>query len=114
MTGNFITLSAALVFGTKGAIAKLIALPEFICVVAIARRFAAVLTTRTLPTLRILLAVEVQFLLAFFVLVGTLGPFSNSDTVAAFPTAFAGIPVMVMRNAACTWAACCRRPSRPR
>lgn len=32
VTGNFVTLGAALVFGTKGVIAKLIALPEFICV----------------------------------------------------------------------------------
>jgi len=30
VTGNFVTLGAALVFGTHGIIAKLLALPEFI------------------------------------------------------------------------------------
>jgi uncharacterized membrane protein YoaK (UPF0700 family) len=46
VTGNFVTLGAALVFGTKGVVAKLIALPEFIGVVAIARSSGAVLTAR--------------------------------------------------------------------
>jgi uncharacterized membrane protein YoaK (UPF0700 family) len=37
VTGNFVTLGAALVFGTHGVIAKLAALPEFVVVVALAR-----------------------------------------------------------------------------
>jgi uncharacterized membrane protein YoaK (UPF0700 family) len=36
VTGNFVTLGAALVFGAHGIIAKLVALPEFILVVAVA------------------------------------------------------------------------------
>jgi uncharacterized membrane protein YoaK (UPF0700 family) len=100
VTGNFVTLGAALVFGTKGVVAKLIALPEFIGVVAIARLAGAVLTARGLPTLRILLATKVVFLLLFFVLAVSLGPFSNSDTAAALVTAFAGIAAMATQNAA--------------
>src|SRR5262249_9557437 len=37
VTGNFVTLGAALVFGTHGVIAKVLALPEFVLVVALAR-----------------------------------------------------------------------------
>src|SRR5271165_2728606 len=72
VTGNFVTLGAALVFGSKGVIAKLIALPEFVCVVAIARLVGAALTARRWPTFRILLAAKVLFLLAFFILAVTL------------------------------------------
>src|SRR5436190_20620197 len=79
VTGNFVTLAAALVFGTKGVIAKLIALPEFVIVIALARLLGSALTTRGLPTLRILLSIEVVFLLAFFVLAVSFGPFPDSD-----------------------------------
>ena len=37
VTGNFVTLAATLVSGPHGVIAKLLALPEFIAVVALAR-----------------------------------------------------------------------------
>ena len=37
VTGNFVTLAAALVLGTHGIVAKLLALPEFVLVVALAR-----------------------------------------------------------------------------
>jgi len=100
VTGNFVTLGAALVFGSKGVIAKLIALPEFVCVVAIARLVGAALTARRWPTFRILLAAKVLFLLAFFILAVTLGPFPNSDAPAALLTGFAGIAAMAIQNAA--------------
>ena len=37
VTGNFVTLGATLVYGTHGVLAKLLALPEFVLVVALAR-----------------------------------------------------------------------------
>src|SRR5258705_11691330 len=74
VTGNFVTLGAALVFGTHGIIAKLLALPEFIIVIAVARLVGAALSAHGLPTLRLLLAVKGLLLLAFFVLAATLGP----------------------------------------
>jgi uncharacterized membrane protein YoaK (UPF0700 family) len=100
VTGNFVTLGAALVFGSKGVVAKLIALPEFIAVVAIARLVGARLTARGLPTLRILLAVKVLLLLAFFVLAVALGPFADSDDPRALLTGFAAIAAMAVQNAA--------------
>src|SRR3982074_592075 len=74
VTGNFVTLGATLVSGTQGVIAKLLALPEFIVVIALARIAGAALRTRQLPALRILLGAKVALLFAFFLLAVTLGP----------------------------------------
>jgi uncharacterized membrane protein YoaK (UPF0700 family) len=100
VTGNFVTLGAALVFGTKGVIAKLVALPEFIIVIALARLVGMALTARQLRTLRILLVIKVLFLLAFFMLAVSFGPFPDSDVPAGLLTGFAGIAAMAMQNAA--------------
>jgi uncharacterized membrane protein YoaK (UPF0700 family) len=99
VTGNFVTLGAALVFGTHGVVGKLLALPEFILVIALARLAGAALTARHLPTLRILLVAKVLFLLAFFGLGVALGPFPDSDVPAALLTGFAGITAMAIQNA---------------
>ena len=98
VTGNFVTLEAALVFGTHGVLGKLLALPEFIIVIALARLAGAALTARQWPTLRILLGVKVLFLAAFFVLAVMLGPFPDSDVPAALVTGFAGIAAMAIQN----------------
>jgi uncharacterized membrane protein YoaK (UPF0700 family) len=99
VTGNFVTLAAALVAGTHGVIAKLLALPEFVAVVIAARLLGAALRARGLPALRLLLIAKVAFLLAFFVLAVALGPFPNSDAPAALLTGFAGIAGMAIQNA---------------
>src|ERR1700750_277281 len=79
VTGNFVTLGAALVFGTHGVIAKLLALPEFVVVVALARLAGEALRKRDMDALRPLLIAKVLFLSAFFVLAVTFGPFPDSD-----------------------------------
>jgi uncharacterized membrane protein YoaK (UPF0700 family) len=99
VTGNFVTLAAALVLGTHGVIGKLLALPEFIGVVIAARLLGAALRARGLPALRLLLVAKVALLLAFFVLAVSLGPFPNSDTPAALLTGFAAIAGMAVQNA---------------
>jgi uncharacterized membrane protein YoaK (UPF0700 family) len=99
VTGNFVTLGAALVFGTHGVVGKVLALPEFIFVTAFARLAGAALTARQMPTLRILLVAIVLFLVAFFVLGVALGPFPDSDVPAALVTGFAGIAAMAIQNA---------------
>jgi uncharacterized membrane protein YoaK (UPF0700 family) len=98
VTGNFVTLAATLVMGTHGVVAKLLALPEFILVVALARIVGALLRARQMPDLSILLVAKVCFLLAFFVLAVVLGPFPDSDAPAALLTAFAGIAGMAIQN----------------
>jgi uncharacterized membrane protein YoaK (UPF0700 family) len=99
VTGNFVTLAATLVLGTHGVIAKLIALPEFVVVVALARIAGAALSGRGIDALRPLLVAKVIFLLAFFVFAVVLGPFPDSDSPAALLTGFAGIAGMAIQNA---------------
>jgi uncharacterized membrane protein YoaK (UPF0700 family) len=99
VTGNFVTLAAALVLGTHGAIAKLLALPEFVLVVALTRIGGTALRAAGLPALPVLLAVKVCFLLAFFILAVALGPFPDSDAPAALLTGFAGVAGMAIQNA---------------
>src|ERR1700733_654419 len=93
VTGNFVTLAATLVSGTHGVIAKLLALPEFVVVIAVARLVSAAMTARGMPALRWLLVAKVLFLLAFFVLAVALGPFPDSDAPVALLTGFAGMAV---------------------
>src|SRR5258706_16307910 len=85
VTGNFVTLAAGFVYGPHGAIGKILALPEFIGAVAVARLIGAALTTRGLPTLTILLAVEAIFLTAFLALGAGYGPVPDSDVMPALP-----------------------------
>src|SRR5947207_10564416 len=80
VTGNFVTLGAALVHGSHGIVGKILALPEFIGVVALARLAGAALRARRLPALRILLAVKVVLLAGFFALAVGGGPFPDANT----------------------------------
>jgi len=99
VTGNFVTLAAALVLGTHGIVAKLLALPEFVLVVALARVGGSALRAAGFQALPILLVAKVCFLLAFFVLAVAFGPFPDSDAPAALLTGFAGIAGMAIQNA---------------
>jgi len=99
VTGNFVTLAAALVLGTHGVVAKLVALPEFIVIVALARVAGSAMRAHGLPALRILLVAKVCLLLAFFVLAVVFGPFPDSDSPAALLTGFAGVAGMAVQNA---------------
>jgi uncharacterized membrane protein YoaK (UPF0700 family) len=99
VTGNFVTLGATLVFGTQGVIAKLLALPEFTLVIALAHVIGAALTKHGLPTLRLMLAATTLLLGAFYALAVWLGPFENSDAPAALLTGFAGVAAMAIQNA---------------
>jgi uncharacterized membrane protein YoaK (UPF0700 family) len=51
VTGNFVTLGATLVYGTHGVLAKLLALPEFVLVVALTRLAGAALAAHRMPAL---------------------------------------------------------------
>jgi uncharacterized membrane protein YoaK (UPF0700 family) len=99
VTGNFVTLGAALVQGSHGIVGKLLALPEFILVIALARLAGAMLRQRQLPVLRILLSVEVALLIAFFGFGAGFGPFPDADSPMALLTSFAGIAAMALQNA---------------
>jgi uncharacterized membrane protein YoaK (UPF0700 family) len=99
VTGNFVTLGAALVLGSHGIIGKILALPEFIVVIALARLAGAALRRRNASVMSILLGAEVALLLMFFLLAVAFGPFANADSPAALLTGFAGIAAMALQNA---------------
>jgi uncharacterized membrane protein YoaK (UPF0700 family) len=100
VTGNFVTLGATLVSGTRGVTGKVLALPEFIVVVALASLAGAALARRRRAVLRSLLVGQVILLIAFFALAVAFGPFPDSDGPAALLTSFAGVAAMAVQNAA--------------
>src|SRR5690242_21880758 len=57
VTGNFVTLGAALVLGSHGILNKILALPEFVGFIISACRFGMALRARCLWVLCILLTV---------------------------------------------------------
>jgi uncharacterized membrane protein YoaK (UPF0700 family) len=99
VTGNFVTLGAALVFGTHGIVAKLLALPEFVLVVAVARILGTVLRKMGLDALILLLSLKALLLFAFFLLAVILGPFPDSDAPLALLVGFTAIAAMAIQNA---------------
>ncbi len=99
VTGNFVTLGAALVFGSHGIIGKVLALPVFILVIALARFVGAALRARHAPVLRVFLITEVGLLFLFFALGAAYGPFPDPDSPAALLTGCAGIAAMALQNA---------------
>ncbi|MBX9711009.1 MAG: DUF1275 domain-containing protein [Xanthobacteraceae bacterium] len=99
VTGNFVTLGAALVSGGHGVIGKILALPEFVMVIALSRLAGTVLRGGNLPARRILFGVKVLLLLAFFALAVGCGPFTDGDSPLALLTGFAGIAAMAFQNA---------------
>jgi uncharacterized membrane protein YoaK (UPF0700 family) len=99
VTGNFVTLGAALVLGSHGILNKILALPEFIAVIALARLLGGVARRRGWPALRIMLTIEFVLLVAFFALAVIFGPFADADRPMALLTGFAGISAMALQNA---------------
>lgn len=99
VTGNFVTLGAALVMGSHGIVNKVLALPEFIMVVALARIAGAALCVRKAPVLRVFLIAEVVLLAAFFAFAVGFGPFADADLPVALLTGFFGVAAMALQNA---------------
>lgn len=99
VTGNFVTLGHALVEGSHGIVGKVLALPEFVLVIALARFAGIAMRAHNLPAMQILLGVKVLLLLAFFGLAVRFGPFPDANTPAALLTGFAGVAAMAMQNA---------------
>ena len=98
VTGNFVTLGAALVLGTSGVIAKLIALPVFCVVVALVRLLGYGLAGLKLPQLRVLLGLKFGLLLAAAALAIRLGPFPDGDAWPALITGMTLACAMAIQN----------------
>ncbi|MEJ2377306.1 MAG: YoaK family protein [Pseudolabrys sp.] len=98
ITGNLATLCAAIVLGSHGYLGKILALPEFVAVIALARFADARMRARKWPARDILLAAELVLLALFFALAMAFGPFANFDSAPALITALAAIAAMAVQN----------------
>ena len=100
VTGNFVTIGAALVFGTAGILTKLMALPVF-CVVIVLTRWASFTRPGHLwPTLRTMLTLKVILLFIGAGLAIRLGPFTNGNGWPALVTGMTFVAAMAIQNAA--------------
>lgn len=100
VTGNFVTLGAALVFGTSGTLPKLLALPTFCVVIVITRWVSYGLPSQGLPELRTVLTLKVVLLAVAAALAIGFGPFQNGDSGPALATGLTLVSAMAIQNAA--------------
>src|SRR6201987_4844 len=99
VTGNFVTLGAALALGTSGVIAKLLALPVFCAVVIAARWFGTLLSYRSAHPFVPLLVVKVLLLTAGSAMAIHFGPFHDGDSWQAIATGMVLVAAMAVQNA---------------
>jgi uncharacterized membrane protein YoaK (UPF0700 family) len=99
VTGNFVTLGASLVFGTSGAIAKVLALPVFCVVVIAARLTGTLLSNRGIRSFEILIGLKILFLIAAAGLAIHFGPFHDGDRSEAIVTGMLLVTAMAIQNA---------------
>jgi uncharacterized membrane protein YoaK (UPF0700 family) len=99
VTGNFVTLGAAWVLGTSGALAKLLALPVFCIVVFGVRLLSVALVAKRLPALHAVLGLKVALLALGAAMAIRFGPFDNGDEWAALLTGLALVAAMAIQNA---------------
>jgi uncharacterized membrane protein YoaK (UPF0700 family) len=98
VTGNFVTIGAALVFGTSGVVAKLLALPVFCMVVIVTRLVSSSLPARW-PVLETILTLKLLLLLVAAVLAIAMGPFATGDGAPAIIVGMTLVSAMAIQNA---------------
>lgn len=99
ITGNLATLCASIVLGTAGLFSKIVAVPEFMLLAALAHMSARILNRYGCSSVRILLGLEAVLLTAFLALAVRYGPFADPDSGVALVTALAAIAAMAVQNA---------------
>jgi uncharacterized membrane protein YoaK (UPF0700 family) len=99
VTGNFVTLGAAVVLGSSGTLAKLLALPVFCAAVALVRVLGYVLSGRGSRPKSLMFGLEFALLLVAAILAIRLGPFVNGDTWMALLTGMVLVSAMGIQNA---------------
>jgi uncharacterized membrane protein YoaK (UPF0700 family) len=98
VTGNFVTIGSALIFGTSGVVAKLLALPVF-CAVIIITRLASFHLPHNRFALQTMLTVKLVLLMLGAYLAIRLGPFVNGDAWSAITTGMTLVSAMAIQNA---------------
>ena len=100
VTGNFVTLGAALVLGNSGTLAKTLALPVFCLAVLLCRLLAFRLKANHRPVLRSLLKLQLLLFAAVAALAAWRGPFEDPDAGWALLAGMTLVAAMGMQNAA--------------
>jgi uncharacterized membrane protein YoaK (UPF0700 family) len=98
VTGNFVTIGAALVFGTTGVVTKLLALPTFCITLFVLRLLHYRLVDRGWPVLKVLLGLQVLLLALGGALAIRHGVFDNGDDWAAMVTGLVLVVGMAVQN----------------
>ncbi len=99
VTGNFVTIGAALVLGTSGITAKLLALPVFCVVVMLARLLRYGLIAQGVAVLRTLLLIMLLLLIAAALMALRFGPFGAGDSASGTLTGMTLVAAMAIQNA---------------
>src|SRR5579864_1077981 len=99
VTGNFVTLGAALVLGSSGTLIKLLALPVFCVAVLLARLVSYGLRARSIPVMSTLLAGQPALMILGAALATLFGPFTNADGYDALATGMLLVAAMAIQNA---------------
>ncbi|WP_114241086.1 YoaK family protein [Dyella sp. C9] len=99
VTGNFVTIGAALVLGTSGIVAKLLALPVFCLVVMGARLLRYRLMAKGRSVVSNLLLIKLALFIVAAVLALYHGPFGQGDSWQAVVTGMTLVSAMAIQNA---------------
>jgi uncharacterized membrane protein YoaK (UPF0700 family) len=100
VTGNFVTIAAALAFGTSGIVTKLSALPVFCIVAMFTRLLSYALPSRDHGVLSAALTLKLILLVIGAGLAIWWGPFANGDAWTAWMTGMMLVAAMAVQNAA--------------
>ncbi|MFC0410912.1 YoaK family protein [Roseomonas elaeocarpi] len=98
VTGNFVTIGAALTGGSAGVVTKLLALPTFGLVVLLTTLLGRSLTERRRPAAQLLLTLKLVLLVLGAGMAVTLLPGQAVDSPAAMLTGLVLVTAMAVQN----------------
>lgn len=99
VTGNFVTISSAVVFGSSGTIGKVLALPVFCIAVVLVKLISLRLKSTAWPALRSLLTLQFSLLVIVATIAVWAGPFEDPDAGAALWLGMILVSAMGVQNA---------------
>lgn len=99
VTGNFVTIGAALTYGSSGVITKLLALPVFCLIIVISRLAGKILASRGWSELRLLLWTMFILLTLAAIMISAFGPFHDADAPVAMFSGLVLVAAMAIQNA---------------
>lgn len=98
VTGNFVTIGAALVSGSSGIIAKLLALPVFCLVVALVRWVYSARSVVEAQAPRGLILLKLALFVAAAAMALYWGPFAKGDHIESILTGMTLVAAMAIQN----------------